>query len=288
MQETHRYKLPIAELFTILELNTIDYESPTTSCHTVKINSGNQYVGINAFVRKTHQTAVYTFASGRQLHCSTQHIIFDRNIPTLISKCNGVDIFDGEYDNLVGIEPHTDTIVYDVALDAPHKYITPNGIIHHNTTLAKVLLNELEVNKLDILQINASNENNVDTIRNKITNFSSTMPFGDMKYVLLDECLDEDTLVIVKRKDNETLLKIKDLDETGDLVKSFNVEENRIEWKTFKLFDKGIQETLEIEFENGEVVICTPDHKWYVEGEDGNNLVVKASELHEYAHILTP
>ena len=55
------------------------------------------------------------------------------------------------------------------------------------TTLAKVLLNELGIDSMDILEINASNENNVDTIRNKITNFSSTMPFGDMKYVLLDE-----------------------------------------------------------------------------------------------------
>ena len=55
------------------------------------------------------------------------------------------------------------------------------------TTLAKVLLKELDVDNMDILEINASNENNVDTIRNKITNFSSTMPFGDLKYVLLDE-----------------------------------------------------------------------------------------------------
>jgi len=55
------------------------------------------------------------------------------------------------------------------------------------TTLAKVLLRELDVDDMDILEINASNENNVDTIRNKITNFSSTMPFGDLKYVLLDE-----------------------------------------------------------------------------------------------------
>ena len=55
------------------------------------------------------------------------------------------------------------------------------------TTLAKVLLQELEVDDMDILEINASNENNVDTIRNKITNFSSTMPFGDIKNVLLHE-----------------------------------------------------------------------------------------------------
>ena len=50
------------------------------------------------------------------------------------------------------------------------------------TTLAKVLLQELDVDSMDILEINASNENSVDTIRSKITNFSSTMPFGDMKY----------------------------------------------------------------------------------------------------------
>jgi len=55
------------------------------------------------------------------------------------------------------------------------------------TTLAKVLLKELDVDSMDVLEINASNENSVDTIRSKITNFSSTMPFGDMKYVLLDE-----------------------------------------------------------------------------------------------------
>ena len=55
------------------------------------------------------------------------------------------------------------------------------------TTLAKVLLAELGVLDLDILEINASNENSVDVIRSKITNFSSSLPFGDYKYVLLDE-----------------------------------------------------------------------------------------------------
>jgi replication factor C small subunit len=55
------------------------------------------------------------------------------------------------------------------------------------TTLAKVLLAELDVDSLDFMQINASNENNVDTIRSKITNFASNMPFGDYKYILLDE-----------------------------------------------------------------------------------------------------
>lgn len=55
------------------------------------------------------------------------------------------------------------------------------------TTLAKVLLHELEVNDYDVLEINASRENSVDNVREKITGFVQTMPFGEFKVVLLDE-----------------------------------------------------------------------------------------------------
>jgi replication factor C small subunit len=55
------------------------------------------------------------------------------------------------------------------------------------TTLAKVLLNELGVESYDILEINASRENNVETVRDKIINFVQMIPFGPFKVVLLDE-----------------------------------------------------------------------------------------------------
>ena len=55
------------------------------------------------------------------------------------------------------------------------------------TTLAKVLIHELDVSEYDVLEINASRENSVDVVRNKIVNFVQTMPFGSFKVVLLDE-----------------------------------------------------------------------------------------------------
>jgi len=55
------------------------------------------------------------------------------------------------------------------------------------TTLAKILINQLNIDEYDVLEINASRENSVDTIRDKITGFVQTMPFGDFKIVLLDE-----------------------------------------------------------------------------------------------------
>ena len=53
------------------------------------------------------------------------------------------------------------------------------------TTLAKLLVNNIEC---DYLYINASDENNVDTVRNKVKSFASTMGFKDYKIIILDEC----------------------------------------------------------------------------------------------------
>ena len=55
------------------------------------------------------------------------------------------------------------------------------------TTLAKILIHQLGIDEYDVLEINASRENSVDTIRDKISGFVQTMPFGDFKVVLLDE-----------------------------------------------------------------------------------------------------
>jgi len=91
----------------------------------------------------------------------------------------------------------TDYVFRDQAqYDQVHSWVDTKAIPHllfsgapgtGKTTLAKLLLHELDVDWGDVLQINASSENSVDVIRDKITNFSQTMPFGEFKYVLLDE-----------------------------------------------------------------------------------------------------
>ena len=53
------------------------------------------------------------------------------------------------------------------------------------TTLAKLLVNNIEC---DYLYINASDENSVDVVRDKVKNFASTLGFKDMKVIILDEC----------------------------------------------------------------------------------------------------
>jgi DNA polymerase III gamma/tau subunit len=55
------------------------------------------------------------------------------------------------------------------------------------TSLALLLKNLLEVEDSDFLSLNASDDNNIETIRNKVKNFISTFAYGPFKIVLLDE-----------------------------------------------------------------------------------------------------
>lgn len=52
------------------------------------------------------------------------------------------------------------------------------------TTLAKLITKSINC---DVIIINASDENNVETIRNKVKGFASTQSFSDGKIVILDE-----------------------------------------------------------------------------------------------------
>jgi replication factor C small subunit len=68
----------------------------------------------------------------------------------------------------------------------PHLLFTgPAGT--GKTTLAKILVNSLDIDAYDFLQVNASRDNGVDFLKSKIEGFVSTLPFGDLKIVLLDE-----------------------------------------------------------------------------------------------------
>ena len=53
------------------------------------------------------------------------------------------------------------------------------------TTLAKLLVNNIDC---DYLYINASDENSVEVVRDKVKNFASTLGFQELKVIILDEC----------------------------------------------------------------------------------------------------
>lgn len=54
------------------------------------------------------------------------------------------------------------------------------------TTVSKALLNDLGIDRTDILRVNCSDEK-IDALRNKVTNFAWTMALGKFKVVQLEE-----------------------------------------------------------------------------------------------------
>jgi DNA polymerase III delta prime subunit len=282
-----KYKIPIGELFEILQVGK-EYETVEKSEAVVKILSPTgQYVPVNAFVKKHHDTAKFKLENNTSIECSIDHLVFEDGKVTKISQCQGVDTLDGSF-KIIERENLGFQDVFDVALDYPHQYVTPNKVIHHNTSLAKVIVNELEIDDWDFLEINASRDNSVDFIREKVEGFCQTMPFGKFKIILLDECLEENTLVTILRNGIIKSVPIKDVDDTTDLVKSYDIEKNCVEWMPFQKMDKGDQETFEIDLDNGDKVTCTASHKWYVLDEKGDIKVVRTDELGQYMHILSP
>lgn len=88
-------------------------------------------------------------------------------------------------------------VFHDAALkNAVGKMVNEKSIPHlllsgvqgsGKTTLSLALMNELNVDPMDVLYINASDENDVETMRTKIKSFISTYAMGDFKVVRLEE-----------------------------------------------------------------------------------------------------
>ena len=88
-------------------------------------------------------------------------------------------------DNYIGNEHLRSKVkVYIESGDLPHLLLYGRAGTG-KTTLAKLLVNNIEC---DYLYINASDENSVDVVREKVKNFASTLGFKEMKVIILDEC----------------------------------------------------------------------------------------------------
>ena len=87
-------------------------------------------------------------------------------------------------DGYIGNELIIDKVkIYLENGDVPH-LLFYGGAGTGKTTLAKIIANNVDA---DVMYINASDENNIETVRTKIKNFASTVGFKRWKIIILDE-----------------------------------------------------------------------------------------------------
>ena len=179
----------IIDVFAAFDATDIEYETPKYVSN-LEIETPTGFQPVRALVKKRATAGRYTFGDGESVFtvvCSTKHLLIDaENNNVYAEDAQTIKTRTGTA-TLIASEVLGEMDLYDVSLDAPHLYYTADGLLHHNTTLAKMLLTELGIDPFDILEVNASKDNGVDFIRETITRFAETMGVGDMKYVLLDE-----------------------------------------------------------------------------------------------------
>lgn len=77
--------------------------------------------------------------------------------------------------------------VYDFTLPKGHNFIA-NGIVNHNTTVARILASMFGAKGQDIREYNTGNTRGIDTIREIIANLQASPLMGDAVVYIIDEC----------------------------------------------------------------------------------------------------
>jgi len=145
--------LPIGKLFEIFEqYEKIKFDPGTEQFlnSPVKIqDENNNWIDVPAAITKIDTGLQVTFSNGDIIRGAAKHLISigkkcvflkDLTIGESITKASG------EIIHVTSISETDDTIFYDLSVNSDtHLYQTANGIVHHNTELAKLLASNLSM-----------------------------------------------------------------------------------------------------------------------------------------------
>jgi len=141
------------------------------------------------------------------------------------------------------------------------------------TSISDVISNELEA---ETKLINASLENGIDTIRNKVMEFASSCSFdGSPKIVIMDECLEENEKVRIGTKDNWKGVKLNELTPgvIYDCV-SFNMNTGKFENDTARIISDKVDEIYEVQMLDNRTIKVTGNHPFIV--KENNKFIEKS------------
>jgi DNA polymerase III delta prime subunit len=191
-----KIKIKIGELFRKLNLDNDYYGQEQTIEHDILIkDKKGSLTPINAFVKKDKLPMVEIITeSQKKVTCSLKHIFMDQDENEVFAEDANVILTKDGAEKIISKTNVGEFYAYDISVNEPHYYQDMQGIIHHNTTCARILAHAIS---RDVLFINASDESGVDIVRNKIVPFCTTMSAGnmfdddeekgDLKVVILDE-----------------------------------------------------------------------------------------------------
>jgi len=125
------------------DINNIEF----TDTQLYVLTPTKEVVPIRGYIKKTeHEIVNVKLENGDEFNVSSRHLVFEEGECKFVKDCQTVDTIYGS-SKISSIQTvNTNAEVYDISIDAPHVYITPNGVIHHNTSYLLQLMEALSNN----------------------------------------------------------------------------------------------------------------------------------------------
>ena len=197
MKELVKVKITFKKLFENYAVEIKDNEIIKPKIKMFIKNGTGQLEEITGFIRKNdHDIYSYKFSNGINFKCSDKHLLKTENGFKLLNNLNKSDkilVYNSSPTYLLSNKFYKKSYVYDLSLKNTHEYTTPNGLIHHNTTLARLLCSKYGVlfNPTDnLLTANGSAKKtrSINFVDSVIEPFLKIPPAKDMyKVVFIDE-----------------------------------------------------------------------------------------------------
>lgn len=258
------------QLFNIFNMSEVPYNELNSLEEKIYIKTPeNDWVPIQGLIKKQDEKLKLSFDDGLTYFiCGKKHIVLSSK--GLVFAEDAEDVFNmylGTFSMIVTKENIEFGDVYDISIEDPHLYVTPNGFVHHNTSCIKALCNQLD---LEYLFINSSEQRSIDVLRQDVTSFVSTLSLdGRKKAVVFDEfCLEENEEI---KLSNNRGLKLKDFELNKQYpILSLNLQTNEIEEDSGEIISEKFEEVFEIELEDGRKIIVTKEHPFFCKDINGN------------------
>lgn len=143
MQHFDNVEITFGELFEFLNV-TNKNEIQKLNEELFVETPDSELAPILGVIQKTdHIIYKYVLENGVEFSVSDRHLVFEFGVLKFIKDCEYVDLIDHTA-KIVSRKYVECGDVFDISIPAPHLYVTPNGVIHHNTSMLLQILELLE------------------------------------------------------------------------------------------------------------------------------------------------
>ena len=124
------------------------------SVENVQIKTPTGFAKIRSMIKKPGKGIKITTHSGKTLSCERGHLIKTEIGWEKAEDAVSIILANGDLEAIVSKEEINNGEFYDVTIDHPNEYVTPNGMIHHNShQVFETLKNEGKVKDKDWILI---------------------------------------------------------------------------------------------------------------------------------------